>query len=210
MKKFAKVMAFMLCAAVLVCGSIFGTYAYLTAQTNVVTNTFTFGGVIITLDEAKVDAETGRIIPGEERVMANTFKLMPGKDYDKDPTIHVDSQSENCWIFVKVQNDISLLEEAQDSSKPTIREQMNKYGWTLVSGQTNIYKYKEIATPEGSNLTTAVAGDYRVFDKIYIAPGVTGFGSYQGATIKITGYAVQADGFTTADAAWAAAHASFN
>ena len=208
MKKIVKVLAFLMCATLLVCGGVFGTLAYLTSQTDVVTNTFTFGGVLITLDEAKIDTETGIADHTAQRVKENTFKLMPGKDYDKDPTIHVNPTSEDCYIYVKVQNDISLLEEAQDADKPTIRQQMNELGWVLVPGQTNVYMYNQMATTDGTNC--GVAGDYRVFNKIYIAPGVSSFGSYSGATIKITGYAIQADGFTNAEDAWKAAHSSFN
>ena len=55
MKKQKKVLALVLCAVMLVASSVLATMAYLTAQTDVVKNTFTVGNVVIDLDEAKVD-----------------------------------------------------------------------------------------------------------------------------------------------------------
>jgi predicted ribosomally synthesized peptide with SipW-like signal peptide len=53
MKKMYKVMLLVLCAALLIAGSVMGTLAYL-KDTKSVTNTFTVGKVEITLDEAKI------------------------------------------------------------------------------------------------------------------------------------------------------------
>ena len=54
MKKAKKVVALALCAVMLVVGSVAGTMAYLTSNDSV-TNTFTVGNVVITLDETNVD-----------------------------------------------------------------------------------------------------------------------------------------------------------
>ena len=91
-------------ALVLVFGAaVGGTIAYLT-DTDTVTNTFTVGKVDITLDEAKV-TEYGVIdSTANTRVTENTYKLIPGHTYTKDPTIHVDADSEKCWLFVKIEN----------------------------------------------------------------------------------------------------------
>lgn len=216
MKKFAKVMAVMLCAVLLVCGSVFGTLAYLTSKTDVITNTFTFGGVIITMDEAKVN-ENGEADTSAQRVIENTFKLMPGKSYDKDPTIHINPISEECYLYVKVVNGIAELEEALDNSKPTIQQQMEQYGWKEVAGQGNIYMYVSTGTAKvdtgvavkPTDTNCGKAGDFRVFEKLHIAPSITGFTEFNGATIKITGYAIQKEGFSDGVDAWNKAHSSF-
>jgi predicted ribosomally synthesized peptide with SipW-like signal peptide len=109
-KKAKKVVALLLCAVLLVVGSVTGTMAYLTSQDSV-TNTFTVGKVAITLDEALVD-EYGKpmrvdsgskvyvtLVADADRVDANTYKLIPSNTYVKDPTIHVDPNSESCFVF---------------------------------------------------------------------------------------------------------------
>ena len=99
--KAKKVLALVLCAALLVAGSVAATLAYLTSKTEVVTNTFSVGNVTITLDEAKVN-EYGVEAEGEDRVKANEYKLIPGHTYVKDPMVHVTEKSEQCYVFVKV------------------------------------------------------------------------------------------------------------
>ena len=209
--------ALLLCSAVLlVCISIGATVAYLTS-TDKVTNTFTVGNVKITLDEAKVDANGAKVKDEEgndvARVQANSYKLMPGHTYTKDPMIHVDAASENCWLFVKVENGIAAIEDANK----TIAAQMTANGWTLVENTTNIYKYKETVSG-GANIP--VFGEFAISNAVIggMKPITTdGAGDdgklyldeYKNAKIVITAYAIQADGFTTAKAAWDAAGSSF-
>ena len=123
MKKAKKVLLLALCAILLVAGSVMGTLAYLTSQ-DTVTNTFTAGNVTITMDEAKVD-EYGVEQTGEARVKTNEYKLVPGHTYTKDPTITVGSGSEDCYIFVKIENGLGAdAAIAMDTEK-----------WTLVNGE---------------------------------------------------------------------------
>jgi predicted ribosomally synthesized peptide with SipW-like signal peptide len=195
MKKFAKVMAFMLCAALLVCGGIFGTLAYLTSQTSTITNTFTVGNVKITLTEGRINAN-GKIPNADDRIDSGNqnFKLMPGGSYEKDPTIKVDANSESCYIYVQVVNEIAGIEAAD-----TVATQMAANGWVALDGVTNVY-CKEAAVAAGSThilfSTVKIRGDV---DNATLAP-------YMNKTIKITGYAVQSFGFDTAKDAWTAAN----
>ena len=101
MKKAKKALAMLLCAALLVGGTIAGTVAYLTAKTDPVTNTFTAGNVAITLDEAEI---VNGVETGDRTDEGNSYHLIPGETYKKDPTVHVAANSENSWIFVKVEN----------------------------------------------------------------------------------------------------------
>lgn len=191
MKSKKKVFVTVLCAAALVVASVLGTMAYLTSQTETVTNTFTVGNVAITLDEAKVD-QYGTVATPAERVKENTYKLIPGHQYTKDPEVHVDANSETSWLFVKVDNGISDLEATGNT---TIAEQMKAKGWTLVTGTTNVYAYAQKAI---------ASQDIRVFDSFTIAGDATVAGNAD-KTITIEAYAIQADGFTTAADAWTAA-----
>ena len=76
--------------------TVIGTLAFLTDQA-VVTNTFTVGRVYLTLDEAAVD-ENGVADPNAARVTENSYKLLPGGVYAKDPTVTVLAGSENAYV----------------------------------------------------------------------------------------------------------------
>ena len=80
-----------------------GTYAYLT-DTKAQKNTFTTGNVYITLDEAKVDG-TGRISETQD------YKLFPAMTVTKDPTITLDSNSEDAWVAAKVTVSAQVVNE---------------------------------------------------------------------------------------------------
>ena len=87
-----------------------GTIAWLTATTGEVTNTFTVGDINIKLDEAKVNQEgkpvdaNGKVVELEKapRVTTNTYKMIPGITFTKDPTVTVEKGSEACWLFLTV------------------------------------------------------------------------------------------------------------
>ena len=140
MKTRSKALLLTLCAVVLVVATVFGTMAYLTS-TDEVNNTFTVGNVEIKLDEAKVDANGGAVTPAE-RVKANTYKLMPGHPYTKDPTVHVTANSEDSWIFVKVENGIAAFEAAtstEEGGYKTIADQITANGWAELDGASGVY-----------------------------------------------------------------------
>ena len=95
MKTKSKALLLTLCAVLLIAASVLGTMAYLTS-TDTVTNTFTVGKVEIKLDETDVTSPTG------PRVKANSYKLMPGNTYTKDPTVTVLKGSEDSYVRMKV------------------------------------------------------------------------------------------------------------
>ena len=105
MKTKSKALLLTLCAVLLVAASVLGTMAYLTS-TDTVTNTFTVGKVEIKLDETDVTNPTG------PRVQANSYKLMPGTTYTKDPTVTVKAGSEESYVRMKVtfNNAAALME----------------------------------------------------------------------------------------------------
>lgn len=95
MKTKSKALLLTLCAVLLVAASVLGTMAYLTSSAEV-KNTFTIGKVEIKLDETDVTNPTG------PRVTANSYKLMPGTTYTKDPTVTVKAGSEESYVRMKV------------------------------------------------------------------------------------------------------------
>ena len=187
-----KVLALASSAVLLVSASVLGTMAYLTS-TDAVENTFTVGQVEISLDEAKVDTE-GKEDSSAKRVQENTYKLMPGHEYVKDPTVHVDADSEDSWIFVKVENGLEEI-----IVTPTIEEQILTNGWTKL--ETNVY-YKSWSSEDGKN-------DLEVFGSFEISGEVLGGSSddegadqtklyiedYKTEKITVNAYAIQKDGF---------------
>ncbi len=194
MKTAKKSLLLALCAVLLVVSSVLGTMAYLTSQ-DAVTNTFTVGKVAITLDEADVKTDGTYVTDENNRVDANEYHLLPGHAYTKDPVVHVGEDSEPCWIFVKVENNIK---DIQATDAKTIETQMADNGWTLVTDETNVYAYKN---------TVQAAQDIPVFASFKVDGTLTNekLASYEQKTIDVTAYAVQADGFDTAEAAWTAA-----
>ena len=191
MKTRTKALLLAMCAVLLVVTTVMATLAFLTSTTKVVKNTFTVGNVVITLDEAPVDAN-GKKTTGD-RVFENTYKLLPGHVYDKDPIVHVDADSEDCWLFVKITDEIAAIQDAT-----TIAAQLTTNGWTLVAGETNVYAYRE---------TVSGGANVPVFESFKVVGDITNeaLAAYAGKTITVQAYAIQADGFGTAAAAWAAA-----
>ncbi len=181
-------LAVLLCVAAIVTASVFATLAYFT-DTQTVTNTFTVGNVSITMDEAKV-TEYGEEIPGADRVTENSYKLIPGQTYVKDPTIHVARGSEKCWLFVKVENGLASVES-------TIAAQLAQIGWVPVAGETNVYVYP----------IHVAGGNYPVFRSFTVDENADAdaLNAVKDASIVITAYAVQAAGLDTVEEAWAAA-----
>lgn len=183
MKKTKKILLSMAAVALVAAISIAGTVAYLTSTTSEVTNTFTVGNVEITLDEAKVDEYGVKDTTTTARVTENEYKLIPGHKYVKDPTIHVAEGSEDCWLAVKIENGLGT------DATITMAE-----GWTQDTTDTTIWYY---GTKQSAEADVVVFSDFT-------------FGStadpadYANAEIVITGYAVQADGFTSAADAYAA------
>ena len=195
MKTKTKALGLMMAAMLLVTATVFGTMAYLTSTEEVV-NTFTVGSVAIQLDEAKANTD-GTLVQGADRVKANSYKLMPGYVYDKDPIVHFQPKSEASWLFIEVTNEIADIESKENGYK-SIAAQITDNGWTALENTTGIY-YKQV---EANKSDAAV--DYKVFEGFTVDGGVDGTAlqAYNGKTVKVTAYAVQADGFTTATEAW--------
>lgn len=202
MKK-TKVLLTLACAILLVAASVMGTLAYLTS-TDSVKNTFTVGDAVsITLDEAETDAN-GTVV-GNDRVKGNTYKLMPGHTYTKDPTVHV--KGETCYVFITVSNGISGIEAASETT--TIAAQLAAKGWKVVDASKGLYVY---AT--GTDAKTAVSKntDLIVFSSFTVKEDAdhAALEAVKSATIVINAYAVQKDGFegNTPAEIWAATFGS--
>ena len=196
MKTKRKALLLTFCAVLLVVASVLGTIAYLTAN-DTVTNTFTVGRVAINLDEAKVNPD-GTPVPDANRVKENSYKLLPGHEYTKDPTVHVNAVSEDSWIFVKVENGIAAYEANATKDYKQIADQITANGWTALEGVAHVY-YKSYAQ-------SATGTDFVVFENFKVSDIANTVDDWANITEKVivNAYAIQADGFKTAEEAWAA------
>lgn len=199
MKKFALIAV---CAALLVCVTIGATVAWLTS-TDKVENTFTVGKVAITLDETKVNSNGLPPIDPEQRVSANAYHLLPGQSYLKNPTVHVDKDSETCYVFVKVENGIAALEAASTDARPNIAAQIASNGWIALDGVPNVY-YKEYT----KNPVATEDTDLLVFSMFTIADNADTLDAWSSVNtntkVTVTAYAIQEEGFANnVLAAWA-------
>lgn len=213
MKKF-KALLVVACALLLVAASVFGTMAYLTS-TDKVTNTFTIGKVSIKLDEAKVNAD-GTLVDGADRVKENSYKLLPGHEYIKDPTVTVLEGSESSYVrmLVTISHASALKEVFGDNFLP---ENYVK-GWDstawIASGITENATANTITYEFRYKETVAAPNADVVLDDLFesfTVPGTVNndqLAKLKDMTITVVAHAIQADGFDNADAAWAAFNAN--
>jgi predicted ribosomally synthesized peptide with SipW-like signal peptide len=204
-------------AALLVAGSIAGTLAYLTAKEDVV-NTFTMGKIDIDLTETKVnesfepvtenttDADGNPIYVKTDE--GNEYRIVPGAEYVKDPTITVKADSEEAYVRMMVTidkwgkmsefTDLATMFKGLDSTVWK-REATNTTDGTLVAE----FRYVKSATVEGTD------EDYdldALFTTLVIPENLTteDVEALEGFEIAVEGHAIQATGFEDADEAWAA------
>lgn len=130
MKK--KAMALVLALGLVVVGIVSGTMAWLTASSTEVQNTFTDSDINITLTET-VDTDGN----GEA-----SFKMIPGWTIGKDPIVTVKEDSEDCWVFIKVE------ESASPKLDDYIEYKIDTNNWEqLKNGETPVEGVYVVKTP---------------------------------------------------------------
>lgn len=203
MKNMKRSVALLVAIALLIGCAAGGTMAWLMDKSNTVTNTFTTADVDIELTETK----------------GSSFKMVPGAVYYKDPYVTVTSDSENCWLFVRV----------TESSEPTLGDYI-KYaiasGWTAGNGTgaeqngVPVGVYFRAVEVNGTEQKIEIlgSGEYTAADsvkytwganQILVKPEITkqqmdALGNSE-PTLTFTAYAVQKSGFDAAKDAWAKA-----
>ena len=239
-----KALLMSLCAVLLVAASVLGTMAYLTDSKDV-KNTFTVGNVAIKLDEAKVD-DMGNLVKNQDgtladRVTQNAYKLLPGHEYVKDPTVTVLTPSVASYVRMKVTFNnadkiIALCTDPEfggevtgvENAFPLIRMvnfvKAKAAKWdgiipdNMVDTEDMLANSKYFVKGTDNTLTyyfyyngTVAARDGNVvlptlFDSIKVPTWVTGdqLAKLNDFQINVVAEAIQADGFESADAAWAA------
>lgn len=187
MKKFrelsGKLVVAMLAVTLLIGCAIGGTVAWLTAKTDPVVNTFTYGDINIELNETKPTNKQAKIIPGV--------------DIAKDPKVTVKANSEACWLFVKVEEAGTFVANKVTYSIAT--------GWTQGDGTkipSDVY-YRSVTAFNTDQVFSVLSGDkITVSDELTKAEINDLNGAAKTPTLTFTAYAVQKDGIDTAAAAW--------
>ena len=217
MKTTRKALLMVLCAVLLVAGSVLGTMAYLT-DTEDVTNTFTFGKVDIKLDEATLDKETGKATSDPRTETGNTdVKMIPGRVIDKDPTVTVLGGSEACFVRMKVtvENLANLKAAFPAANYPTYYSgemflldklcNIDSTNWTFSSISDNVYEFRyksEVAKSDANTPLPALFTTLTVPGAAVTNENIDELASVQ---IKVTAEAVQSESFgSDANTAWAA------
>lgn len=170
------------------------TFAWLTATSDTVTNTFTYGDINITLAES-----TG-----------SDYKIIPGVDIGKDPLVTVKAGSEACWLFVKVDEE-NWPEFADGEGENAVRKVNYGIadGWTALTGVENVY-YRTIddAVTADTEFYVLKGNDTYPNGVITVSDTLTKIDISRISTttpkLSITAYAIQKDGMATAERAWAA------
>lgn len=178
-----------------------GTLAYLTSTTDTVTNTFTVGNVSISFTEHKYDtSNTASVLKQDEKEVlvdgnAQSYKLIPGTVYYKDPTVTVDASSEDCYLFVKFE------EENTPSSYLTYTSTLTaNNNWTQGDGTnipTNVW-YREVKSTDTTKTWHLLDND-----TVTVSENLTNTGMPTNQPqLKYTAYAIQKANITDAADAW--------
>ena len=183
----------LLLALVLVFGAaVGGTIAYLTDTTGPVTNTFTVGKVDITLTET-FNTDTNN----DQKNDAWQAQLIPGTTYAKDPVVTVTDDSEDCWLFVKFE------ENGNPSTYLTYTSNLTAAnGWTQGNGTdipNNVW-YRAVNKADTTKSFHLLLNDTVTIDSTAVTNDSMDTASK--AELVYTAYACQKSGFDTAAAAW--------
>ncbi len=191
-KKLTTVLAIVLVVAL----SVAGTYAYLTAQTDTVTNTFTAAGLAssFSLDESQANQQPdgSYTLDVNTRVKQNAYSVVPKVNLAKDPTVHVTLEKNvGAYVFLAVDDNLGNgLTATIDDTQWTA---LNKT-YTANGAEWTIY-YKQLA---GSENPAQV--DINVLANQQIVVGDTV--AENCGNIVFNAYLTQSAGFTSALDAW--------
>ena len=164
MKK--KGLALFLALTLLVVGVVAGTLAWLTAKSDVVTNTFTTSDIKVELKET-------------------TGKMIPGYTISKNPKATVLAGSEECYLFVKLDKSASF---------DSYLEYVIADGWTKLDGVDTVYYRVVDGTTNQIGTPYSVLKDDQVTVKGSVTKEQMNALDAEGAvkpTLTITAYASQ-------------------
>ena len=177
-----RLLVMILALTLIVGGIVGGSVAWLTAQTDPVTNTFTVGDINITL------AESNNL----------DLKMVPGKTITKDPKVTVLKDSEACWLFVKVEKSANF----DDFMTYTMVSEWQQLYVNSVA-VPGVY-YREVSAADAkTGVEYGIIADNHVSVKDTVTKAdMNALTPATYPTLTFTANAVQKDGFATAKEAW--------
>lgn len=209
-KKLTLVVTCIVLVAAMVIG---GTLAYFT-DSKTATNTFTMGNVNIKLDETDIKNPEG------DRVTSNAYDVYPGEVVTKDPIVH-NTGKNGAYIraTVNVYNWMNLVAAYYPNFKETFPNDGYKAalnllvgelgeGWSVVdvvAGDTfTIGQFDAKFVLKYDGVLAAGADTTAMFQTVTIPAGIDNANASSFQSVKVVAQAIQADGFDTWEAAFAA------
>ncbi len=172
MKK--KLMAVALATIIAVMAIAGASLAWLTAETDEVTNTFAIGNITIDLDET-----------------TSNYKIVPGATDAKDPKVTVKETSEKCYVYVTVENNLVIGTTVVGT--PNIDS--TKWEVVATKGNKTLYRYTEIVDAADADQTLEVFTQVTYAGEAITTENIT---SLKDKTIVIDAFAHQSDNTTPA------------
>lgn len=205
--------AILLCVTLVALAAIGATFAYLT-DTKTVDNTFTMGNVAIKLDETNVNDPTG------DRVTSNAYNVYPGAVVTKDPIVHnVGANAAYIRATVNVSNWMNLCAAYYPDFKETFPNDGYKAALNLLVGELG-EGWSVVGVEAGDTFTigqfdakfilkydgklASGADTTAMFQTVTIPTGIDNVNTDSFKEVKVVAQAIQADGFDTWEAAFAA------
>lgn len=197
------------CLLVATCSLVTGTLAWLTTKTETVTNTFTSSDINITLAESNSNLDT------DDNANTNSYKMIPGATIDKDPEVTVLANSEDCYLFVKIDETpngwenyigVTLADNTTATFKSYISYDLAD-GWTALEDVPGVY-YRTVAASDNDQSFDVLKDNKVTVSGANVTKGMMEALHEDGVTLptlQFTAYAVQQFGFNTAAEAWAEA-----
>ena len=205
--------AILLCMTLVALAAIGATFAYLT-DSKTVNNTFTMGNVAIKLDETNVNDPTG------DRVTSNAYNVYPGAVVTKDPIVHnTGKNAAYIRATVNVSNWMNLVGAYYPDFKYTFGQEGYKAALNLLVGELG-EGWSVVGVEAGDTFTigqfdakfilkydgklAAKADTTAMFQTVTIPAGIDNANTDSFKEVKVVAQAIQADGFDTWEAAFAA------
>lgn len=193
-----KTVAILLALVLAIGCAVGGTLAWLISKTEPVVNTFTYGDINIDLYEHEYNAGENNL-GTEKTTKVDNYKIIPGVDLPKDPTVEVKANSEACWLFVKVKEENwPTFTDADKTKKVSYRI---AEGWTALTGQPGVY-YREVGAVTEDTSFNVLKGNQVTVSEDLTKTEVNQLKD-KSPKLTFTAYAVQRDGIEDAAAAWA-------
>lgn len=167
-------------------GAVGGTLAWMTDQTEPLRNTFAVAQMDVTITETPTD-------DGDSDPNTNTYLMLPGSTITKDPVVTLAANSENAWLFVKLEKSANFDQFMHFSIAD---------GWTALDGAEGVY-WRTVQKSDTAQ-TFGVIKDHAVAVKPDVtAAMLNALTDSTRPTLAVTAFAVQQTGIDTALDAWA-------